>query len=402
MMKKILILHPYRESYTNILSCLSEIHQYTILIDESKKESFSNSSLKNIEIAAVNNYQINCRTKAEELLSNNHFAAIIALDEFDVMLAAELREKYQIDGQNLAEAVVFRDKNMMTKRVKELGFRIPESQEVTKFSEFKAFLNKYNDIIVKPLSGAGSVDTFRVQHTDDITELDSKLFGKEEKFLVQEYIDKDIYHIDGFVSHGEVIYCEPSKYLYNPLLIKKGISAAAISLDRDSIDSQKLVDYATSLSMKLYPRGTFLFHLEVFYDLTDIIFLEIACRVGGARIRQNLEYKFGYSPYKLLIDSISGLQLPELPEKYPNTAWLLTAKRDGRIIELPNITEAIKQEFSIFDYIEYVKIGQQVNSAFHSADAVIGLSLSGENFKETEKALLSAEKWLLKHTRYDL
>ena len=68
------------------------------------------------------------------------------------------------------------------------------------------------------------------------------------------------------MSNGEIIYCEPSKYLYNPLLIKQGGSAAAVSLDKDSTGYKELVDYAIFLSSKLDLQGTYLFHLEVFYD----------------------------------------------------------------------------------------------------------------------------------------
>lgn len=334
-------------------------------------------------------------------MASHRFDSIIALDEFDILLAAELREKYKIEGQNVVEAAVFRDKDVMTKRVKELGFRIPASLKVKQFSELEMFLNKHHDIIVKPISGAGSVDTFRIRDTDDLSVIKSKILTQNHEVLIQEYIDSDIYHIDGFMSNGKIIYCEPSKYLYNPLLIKKGISAAAVSLDKESTDYQRLTDYASLLSKKLYPKGTYLFHLEVFYDAQDILFLEIACRIGGARIRQNLEYKFEHSPLALLILSLSGEALPKLPEQYPNTAWLLTAKQAGTITELPQVTDEVKQHYSIFDYIEYAKIGQNLQNAYHSADAVIGLSLSGKNFEETRKKVFSVEKWLLEHTRYN-
>lgn len=400
-MKKVLILHPYRESFTNILSCLPVNHQYTLLIDELKKESFLDNLPNYVELAIVHDYQSHRREKAQELLEIHNFDAIVALDEFDVLLAAELRERYHVAGQSVAEATIFRDKNMMTNRVEKLGFRIPASRKVTNFSELQEFLSHYRDIIVKPLSGAGSVDTFRIQSADNLSELETRLFKNGEQVLIQEYIDSDIYHIDGFVSDGEIIYCEPSKYLYNPLLIKQGISAAAISLDKSSHHCKKLEDYAISLLKKLYPQGTFLFHLEVFYDLKDIIFLEVACRVGGARIRQNLEYKFGFNPHKLLLSSIVGENLPEIPKEFPNTGWLLTAKRLGTLTELPNVTKEVRQRYSIFDYIEFAKIGQNLNSAFHSADAVIGLSVCGKNYEETEKTLLSVEKWLLQHTRYE-
>ena len=225
-------------------------------------------------------------------------------------------------------------------------------------------------------------------------------FWKDKIFLVQEYIYADIYHIDGLVNNGKIVYCEPSKYIYNPLLIKNGISAAAVSLDHTSQKFKDLVEYASELVKKMYSDGTFLFHLEVFYDGTEVVFLEIASRIGGARIRQNLQFKLTYNPFQLLLFAICDESLPQLPKYFPVTGWLLTAKKKGTIVQLPEITDQIKQEFFIFDYIVYTQIGKKLNDAFHSADAIIGFSSYGSTYSETKDTLLRAEKWVLENTRY--
>jgi len=154
-MKNIFILHPYRATYTDILECISEKHHYVLLIDEAKQASFAENLPNNVELITVACYQNNCREEAENILKSHNIDAIIALDEFDIILASELREKYCIQGQGKAEATIFRDKKIMIQRVKELGFDVPESQVVSSLSEVKEFLNRYQDIIVKPLSGAG-------------------------------------------------------------------------------------------------------------------------------------------------------------------------------------------------------------------------------------------------------
>lgn len=189
-----------------------------------------------------------------------------------MVLAAELREQFHIKGQSVSQAKTFRDKDKMTQKVSELGFKIPHSRKISSYEELKNFFKQHGDIILKPLDGAGSVDTFHLKRETDLVSFHSDHFWKDKTFLVQEYIYADVYHIDGFVYQGNVIYCEPSQYIYNPLLIKEGISAAGVSLDHTSKHFKKLVDYASELSKKLYPDGTFLFHLEVFYDGHEIIF----------------------------------------------------------------------------------------------------------------------------------
>lgn len=400
-MKKLLILHPYSQAYTEIYACLDSKHSYTILTDSSKATSFEKNQPSNVDIVYCHNYPHHRQQAAENILSSSRFDAILALDEFDVLLAAQLRETFHISGQTLAEATLFRNKELMTKKVEEVGFRVPFSQKARSYSELKTFLQVRKDIIVKPSDGAGSVDTFHVKEADDLTRFATPEFWDQHSILLQEYIYADIYHIDGLVYQGNLIYCEPSQYLYNPLLIKKGCAAAAVSLDHTAPKCQQLIDYATKLVQSLYPGGTFLFHLEVFYKDEDIIFLEIASRMGGARIRQNLEFKLGHNPLKLLLLSICGEKLPPLPKDFPNTGWLLTAKKEGKLVELPILTEQVKQTYSIFDFITYVTVGQHLKHAFHSADAIIGLSNYGSNFEETKTALLQAEKWANEHTRYD-
>lgn len=401
-MKNILILHPYRENYTEIYNCLPLTHHFTLLTDESKVSSFEQTRPSNVNIIYTTDYQNNCKSKAREILQLKNFDAIVPLDEFDITTAAELREEFNIEGQSIAEAEVFRDKNLMTKKVKELGYRIPDSQKISNLSELKTFYNIHKNIILKPLNGAGSVDTFHIKFQSDLNLAANIAFKDGEQMLVQEYINSDIYHIDGFFNNGKLIYCEPSLYIYNPLLIKEGISAAAVSLDHNTLDYTRLVEYAFTLANQLYPGGTFLFHLEVFYNSKEITFLEIACRMGGARIRQNIEFKLAHNPLKLLIYSICGEQLPTLPTVFPVTGWLLTAKRNGMITQLPTLTEDLKNKYSIFDYIEYTKVGNKVNNAFHSADAIIGISVSGKDFTTTKNTLLNAEKWLIKYTRYEV
>ena len=399
-MAKLLILHPYRETYTDIYSCLSKNHHYTLLIDDSKVESFETNKPTNVTLVTTQHYPEKRKETSQGILQRSHFDAIVALDEFDMVLAAELREQFHIKGQSVSQAKTFRDKSKMTQKVNELGFKIPHSRKISSYEELKNFFKEHEDIILKPLDGAGSVDTFHLKRETDLVSFHSDHFWKDKTVLVQEYIYADVYHIDGFVYQGNIIYCEPSQYIYNPLLIKKGISAAAVSLDHTSEQFNKLVDYASTLSHGLYPNGTFLFHLEVFYDGHEIIFLEIASRIGGARIRQNLQYKLTYNPLELLLTAICNDTLPILPTVFPVTGWLLTAKKEGVIQQLPELTETIKEQYSIFDYITYTQVGKQLHSAFHSADAVVGFSCHGSTFRETKNNLLGAETWVLENTRY--
>lgn len=391
------LLHPFSLGYTTIYDCLQSGDEYVLFIDRAKREAFEKEKPANVTLVMVENYQENIEMVCGNWLEKEHLDALLALDEFDVEVAARLRENYGIPGQSSALAKVFRNKNVMTERVRELGFRVPTSTRVQSFQEAEEFLRTHGKIIVKPLAGAGSVDTFPLGVSEGVERLEGLDLPS---LLLQEYIEGDIYHIDGLLACGQVIYCEPSRYLYNPLLIKEGISAAAVSLEQNHRDYATLRDYAIHLARSLDPKGTYLFHLEVFYTGEEIIFLEIACRMGGARIRQNLERKFGQDPFALLLTAVGKHNFPELPEHFPAVGWLLTAKKSGVLQRIPDLTPEKLEEFGIYDTIVYTKIGRKIQSAQHSADAVLGLSFVGKDFETVRRQLLAAEAWCLQETHY--
>ena len=84
-MSKILILHPYRETYTDIYSCLSQNHQYTILIDDSKSDSFETNKPTNVTLVTTQHYPEKRKETSQGILQQSHFDAIVALDEFDML-----------------------------------------------------------------------------------------------------------------------------------------------------------------------------------------------------------------------------------------------------------------------------------------------------------------------------
>ena len=132
---------------------------------------------------------------------------------------------------------------------------------------------------------------------------------------------------------------------------------------------------------------------------TKSFFLEIASRIGGARIRQNLQYKLTYNPLELLLTAICSDTLPILPTVFPVTGWLLTAKMEGVIQQLPELTETIKNSILSLTILLTRKL---VNSCIllSQCRCCCQFSCHGSTFRETKNNLLGAETWVLENTRY--
>lgn len=185
------LLHPFSLGYTTIYDCLQSGDDYALFIDRAKREVFEKEKPANVTLVMVENYQENIEMVCGNWLEKEHLDALLALDEFDVEVAARLRENYGIPGQSAALAKVFRNKNVMTERVLELGFRVPNSTRVQSFQEAEEFLRTHGKIIVKPLAGTGSVDTFPLEVSEGIGRLEDLDLPS---LLLQEYIEGDIYH----------------------------------------------------------------------------------------------------------------------------------------------------------------------------------------------------------------
>ena len=65
---------------------------------------------------------------------------IVALDDFDVEVAAHVREHFRLPGRNESNARLFRDKLAMRHKARELGVRIPEFVGIFNHAEVARFL----------------------------------------------------------------------------------------------------------------------------------------------------------------------------------------------------------------------------------------------------------------------
>ncbi len=90
-----------------------------------------------------------------------------------------------------------------------------------------------------------------------------------------------MYHIDGIVCEGKIIAAWPSKYINTCLEMAEGKPTGSYLLPPSNPLIPKLIKYTQNVLLALpTPRDTG-FHLEVFCDGQDIIFCEIASRIGG-------------------------------------------------------------------------------------------------------------------------
>jgi len=221
---------------------------------------------------------------------------VVALDDFDVETAASLREHLRIPGMGDTTARYFRDKLAMRVQAREKGILVPDFTAVINHQEIGAFTARRSPPwVLKPRSQAGAMGIRKVNSEQELWRVLEELGDKASYFVLEQFVEGDVFHVDAIVSEREVVFAEIHRY-WRPLLAVSHEGGVFISrtIDRESADARELRDLNKALMGTLgMVRGVT--HTEFIKGAEDgrFYFLETAARVGGANIAELVQYATG-------------------------------------------------------------------------------------------------------------
>lgn len=221
------------------------------------------------------------------------FDRVESLWEPAVLLAARLREAFGAAGMRHEQVLRFRDKDKMKQAVADAGLRAPRHQRAGNGDEcFEAAEQVGFPICLKPLAGAGSENTFRVDSVKDLEAALAKA-GRGREYNVEEFVEAEEYTYDTICVDGRVVYENFSWYRPRPLVGRsvEWISPQTITL-RD-VDAPEL-DAGRTLGrdvLKALGHDTGFTHME-WYRKSDgeAVFGEIAARPPGAHTVDTMNF----------------------------------------------------------------------------------------------------------------
>jgi len=259
------------------------------------------------------------------LARNRQIDLIVALDDFDVETAAHLREHFRLPGMGDSLARNFRDKLAMRTTARNAGLLVPEFTGVFNYDDLREFMDRVSPPwLLKPRSEASSMGIKKIEHDDEIWPVLESLGDQQSFFLLEQFVAGDVYHVDGLVDKGEVLFSMAHKYGKPPLSVYSGGGVFITrSLDRDSDESKSLVELNKEVlkAMGLVRGATHSEYIK-FQDDGRLYFLENAARVGGANIAECVEYATGvnlwYEWARIEISNLRGepYQLPKTHSGY--------------------------------------------------------------------------------------
>jgi len=138
-----------------------------------------------------------------------------------MILAARLRERLGLPGMTAEQTLPFRDKEVMKQRLDAAGIRTPHHYRARSVQDVLAAAERIGyPLIVKPIAGAGSKDTHRL---NDRNELDAVLprLRHVEEASVEEFIEGDEFTFDTVCADGEVLFHNICMYRPRPLIARQ-------------------------------------------------------------------------------------------------------------------------------------------------------------------------------------
>jgi carbamoylphosphate synthase large subunit len=211
---------------------------------------------------------------------------IEATIEAHTLPTAQVREHCTIPGTSVHTAWLCRDKPSMKEALRNAGVPTAASAAASKADDVRHFARAVGyPLILKPRTGAGALDTTRV---DSDTELDSALgmFGGQhvDSIAVEEFVEGHEGFYDTVSVNGYAAIDFVSHYYPNVLeaMRTRWISPQFIATNRiDSIgDYQQLREMGQRVNEAL-GIGTSPTHMEWFFGPKGLRFSEIGCRPPG-------------------------------------------------------------------------------------------------------------------------
>ncbi|WP_328665442.1 ATP-grasp domain-containing protein [Streptomyces sp. NBC_00328] len=330
------------------------------------------------------------------------FDRVVALSEFDIMRAARLRQLFGVPGQDVASATAFRDKLTMKRILERAGVPLAPYAPVANLADLLGFIDRQGyPVVVKPRWGGGSIDVHVLNDQQDVEDLltTHRDLGTDDgaQLLAEKYIEHELIHVDGIVVAGETLLMWPSTHGSTTCMDFKHGKVLQSSLLDPADPLLAPVRNLTRQALAALPTpDTSMFHAEVFLDADrQLVFNEIASRMGGGLIEGVLQLGFGITLPEVYVGALSGNKPPQIPaEPVQIAGWSLFPPTAGTVTEIP----ADCPVPGVTRYRRHVEPGTALTAARTSVDKIGSVLATGDTRSEVETALEEALSWFERST----
>ncbi len=288
---------------------------------------------------------------------------VVCMWEPGVVLAAKLREALGVPGMGVEQANTFRNKDLMKQVVTKAGIRTARHAAATSIAQVREAAEKIGfPVIVKPISGAGSMDTIRAGSMQELDAALSQVKSYDE-VNVEEFIEGEEYTYDTICVDGKIVYENVCFYRPNPLVARstEWISPQTIAL-RDLSDP--VVQQGVRLGHDVLEAMDFrtgFTHMEWFYTPKgEAIFGEIAARPPGAHTVDLMNYVGDVDLFTGYAEAdLKGTFSVSTERKYNVSNIFKRAQGKGRIRRIEGLQHLLERYGEHIVHLDLLPIGAE-------------------------------------------
>jgi hypothetical protein len=274
--------------------------------------------------------------KIRDWVHGQHIDRVECLWEPGMILAAKVRETLGVPGMTVAQTIPFRDKVEMKKVLDAAGVRTPRHARARSQKECWDAAERFGyPLIIKPIAGAGSADTYPLHEAADM-EAALKKMGHVPEVTVEEFVEGEEHTFDTICAGGKILFENVAWYRPTPLVSKlnEWVSAQATCLrDIDRPDIQIGRDLGRRVLDALGFEYGFT-HMEWFRNKKgEAVFGEIGARPPGARLVHLMNYACDADFFRGWAEAVCWGKLTQnTTKKYNSGVIFKRAQGPGNIV----------------------------------------------------------------------
>jgi biotin carboxylase len=288
---------------------------------------------------------------------------ILTHDEYSMMIAARLRDAFDLLGPGAEQVLRFTHKPTMKARMARAGVAVPRFVTLADVQlDSVAAVDRIVGVTGLPAFAKEVAGTCgeRATRLDSRAEVDAWLAGTADsaEFEVDEFLTGELMHVDSIIQDGRPVHVQCSLYAYPNAEAISDRPLGSITLPYGHELAGRMRGFNEQCLHALAPLIDGTTHLEFFRTPADqFVFLEIAARSPGADCPRQYEVNSGVNFQSVFFQLQMGIagKIDIVPGPY--AAWLWYSPRDGVVTRFNQ--PDIKSEF---DFTHDVHVGDRVSS----------------------------------------
>lgn len=211
------------------------------------------------------------------------------------------------------------------------------------------------------------------------------------------FVPGQMYHVDGLVVNGEVVFAHPFRYLNDCLSFRANDWVANLPLTPQDPVHDRLLKAARAVLAELPTPPHTAFHAELWITPDDrTVFCEIASRTGGGMISAMVRHAFGIDLDKEWLYAECGLPSTLDTPAYRPTGALCIPPSDGVLTHLPSGDEpACVKEVALTG-----TVGQEFHGGVKSGLFLAGYVVGGDTEEDVAANLENVATWFADHAQW--